>query len=80
MRIMQREKQFLTKNKFAQLVEHAVMKKRLSYMDAVIHLCEEHEVELEEVRKFISPVIKGKIEAEAMRLNFLPRGNQLPID
>lgn len=80
MRIMQREKQFLTKNKFAQLVEQAVMKKRLSYMDAVIHLCEEHEVELEEVRKFISPVIKGKIEAEAMRLNFLPRGNQLPID
>jgi len=49
-------------------------------MDAVIHLCEESEVELEEVRKFISPVIKNKLEAEAMNLNFLPRGNQLPID
>ena len=49
-------------------------------MDAVIHLCEENEVELEEVRKFISPVIKNKLEAEAMNLNFLPRGNQLPIE
>lgn len=80
MRIMHKEKQFLTKSKFAQLIEHAVTKQKLTYMDAVIHLCEQHEVELEEVRKFISPVIKGKIEAEAMRLNFLPRGNQLPID
>jgi len=49
-------------------------------MDAVIHLCEKHEVELEEVKKFISPIIKNKIEAEAMRLNFLPRQNSLPIE
>jgi len=77
---MQQEKQFLTKAKFAKLIEGAVTKKKLTYMDAVIHLCEESEVELEEVRKFISPVIKNKLEAEAMNLNFLPRGNQLPID
>ena len=74
------DKQFLTKAKFAKLIEGTVTKKRLSYMDAVIHLCESYEVELEEVRKFISPVIKNKLEAEAMRLNFLPRGNELPID
>lgn len=80
MRIMQQDKQFLTKAKFAKLIEGAVTKKKLTYMDAVIHLCEENEVELEEVRKFISPVIKNKLEAEAMNLNFLPRGNQLPIE
>lgn len=79
MRIME-EKQFLTKTKFAKLVEGAVFKQKLSYMDAVIHLCDQYEVELEEVRKFISPTIKQKIEAEAMRLNFLPRGNELPIE
>ena len=49
-------------------------------MDAVIHLCEKYEVELEEVRKFISPIIKSKIEAEAMRLNYLPQINCLPIE
>ena len=27
--------------------------------------------------KFISPIIKGKIEAEAMGLNFLPKTNSL---
>jgi hypothetical protein len=49
-------------------------------MDAVIHLCTEYEVELGEVKKFISPIIKNKIEAEAMRLNFLPKSNSLPIE
>ena len=79
-RNLQEDKQFLTKAKFAKLIERTVSKKRLSYMDAVIDLCGAHEVELEEVRKFISPVIKNKLEAEAMSLNFLPKGNQLPIE
>lgn len=74
------DKQFLTKLKFAKMIENSVVANKLSYMDAVIHLCEQNSVELEEVKKFISPVIKQKIEAEAMRLNFLPRGNTLPID
>lgn len=74
------DKQFLTKLKFAKMIESSVVSDKLSYMDAVIHLCEQNSVELEEVKKFISPVIKQKIEAEAMRLNFLPRGNTLPID
>jgi len=77
---MQEQKQFLTKSKFAKMIESAVTKDKLSYMDAVIYLCDQNGVELEEVRKFISPVIKNKIEAEAMRLNFLPRGNELPIE
>ena len=74
------EKQFLTKTKFAKLVEECVLKNKLSYMDAIITLCDDYEVELEEVRKFISPVIKEKVEAEARHLNFLPRQNTLPID
>jgi hypothetical protein len=48
-------------------------------MDAIIHLCEVYDIELEDVRKYISPVIKNKIEAEAMNLNFLPQENSLPI-
>ena len=74
------DKEFLTKSKFAKMIEGSVNKYKLSYMEAVIHLCTENDVELEEVRKFISPGIKNKIEAEAMRLNFLPRGNELPIE
>lgn len=49
-------------------------------MDAVIHICEDVDLELEDVRKFISPSVKEKLEAEAMKLNFLPSGNTLPVD
>ena len=74
------EKQFLTKAKFAKLIEDTVHKHRSTYMEAVIHVCEQNDVEIEEVRKFITPIIKDKIEAEAMKLNYLPRLNTLPID
>jgi hypothetical protein len=62
------------------LVEKTVKNHRSSYMDAVIHICSDIEVDLEDVRKFISPTIKDKLEAEAMVLNYLPRQNMLPID
>lgn len=74
------ETEFLTKSKFAKMIEKSVMDKKHSYMDAVIDLCENMHMDPGDVKKFISPVIEDKIEAEARRLNFLPRGNVLPVD
>mgnify|MGYP003643552015 CR=1 FL=1 len=71
------EQNFLTKSKFSKLVEFTVIEKRLSYMDAIVWLCENHNIEIEDCRKYISPIIKDKLEAEARRLNFLPRYNTL---
>jgi hypothetical protein len=71
------EENFLTKTKFSKLVERTVIEKRLSYMDAIVWLCEQHNIEIEDCRKFINPIIKDKLEAEARRLNFLPRQNTL---
>ena len=56
------------------------MANKHSYMDAVLDLCESNSVDPGDVKKFISPVIQEKIEAEARRLNYLPRGNTLPVD
>lgn len=72
--------QFLTKSKFSKLVEAVVINKSLSYMDAILHLCEENDIDPEDVRKFISPIIKDKLEAEAMNLNYLPKQNTLIFD
>lgn len=49
-------------------------------MDAVIHICEDIELDLEDIRKYVSGSIKEKIEVEAMNLNYLPKGNTLPVD
>lgn len=77
---MLEEDEFLTKSKFAKMIEHNVAQKKHSYIDAVIDVCEDMQLDLTDVKKFISPVIENKIEAEARRLNFLPRGNVLPVD
>ena len=71
------ENQFLTKSKFTKLIESTVTELRIPYMEAVLHVCDKNQIEPEDVKKFISPVIKDKIEAEAMNLNFLPKGNTL---
>tara|TARA_B100000131_G_scaffold321617_1_gene372889 strand:- start:17612 stop:17764 length:153 start_codon:yes stop_codon:yes gene_type:complete len=50
-------------------------------MDAILHVCEEViDLEVEDVNKYIAPAIKEKVEAEAQRLNFLPKVNTLPVD
>lgn len=70
----------LTRTKFSQLVERSVHTNRMSYMDAIIYVCEKVEVDPEDVRKYVSRTIVDKLEAEAMRLNFLPQSNTLPLE
>lgn len=71
------ELEFLNKNKFTKLIENTVVDMKLSYMDAILHLCEKNDIDPEDVKKFVSPIIKGKLEAEAMSLNFLPKTNTI---
>ena len=70
---MKIEDQFLTKSKFTKLIEGTVADMKIPYMDAILHVCDKNNIEPEDVKKFISPIIKNKLEAEAMDLNFLPK-------
>jgi hypothetical protein len=70
---MKIEEQFLTKSKFTKLIESTVADMKIPYMDAILKVCETNNIEPEDVKKFISPIIKDKLEAEAMDLNFLPK-------
>jgi hypothetical protein len=71
------EAQFLNKSRFTKLIEKTVSDLKITYMDAILHLCDENDIDPEDVSKFISPIIKGKLEAEAMGLNFLPKTNSI---
>jgi cell division ATPase FtsA len=70
----------LTKAKFTKLIQTTVLEKRLTYIDAVVDICEENKIEIEDISKFLSPVVKEKIEVEAMNLNYLPKESTLDID
>lgn len=74
---MAEELEFMNRAKFGKMIEKQVIDKKLSYIDAVIETCEITNIDPQDVKKFISNVIREKIEAEAMSLNFLPRQNEL---
>jgi len=51
---------FLSKSKFSKMIEEAVVQKKLSYMDAILDICEKNNIEPEDVRKFVEPYYKGQ--------------------
>ena len=74
----QAESNFMNKKKFTKMVEDCVRTKSMSYMDTVVYLCEQNNLEIEDVKKYIAISIKEKIEMEAMKLNFLEKSETLP--
>ena len=68
-------------SKFSRTIEEIVVEKKIQYMDAIVWYCERNEMEVEVAAKLLNGIIKTKLEAEAMDLNFLstPKGSKLPI-
>ena len=71
--------EFITKTKFSKHVESVVQSKKIGHMEAILILCEHYGIEPEDCKKYVSNVIKEKLQVEAQELNFFPKGNQLPI-
>lgn len=60
-------------------IEKIVKKKSCSYMDAVLQICEKHNIDPSYIAKHLSKPVVEKIKAEAQSLNFLPKSSRLPI-
>ena len=77
------ESKFFCPSRFAQEIESLVHNTsgNMSYIDAIIHFCEQNNIEVEAVPKLISKPLKEKIKYEASELNFLKRSSRakLPI-
>jgi hypothetical protein len=70
----------MTKKRFQTMIEEVVLMHRCNYLDAIIYLCERFTIEPEDAKKYISPVIKGKLEADAKRLRYIRQDDSvLPI-
>ena len=69
----------LTKKKMTKMVEQYVRQHGMSYTDAVVAICEERIIDPADIGNMIAPVVKDKIEAEAIEANMIKGGNQLPV-
>ena len=64
---------------FMENIESLVQKTRMSYIDAVMHYCEENKLEPETAGKMIGGKLKQNIQDEAEDLHLIERTSKLPI-
>lgn len=79
-------KEFKTSTEFSQYIERKARRglaaqEGIGYIDVLCDYCLEREIEIESVKKLLSPSLKEKIKVEAENLNLLKtKPNKLPLD
>jgi len=65
---------------FSMRIEELVCELNIPYIDAIIHYCENHEIEIETAAKLINSKIKQSIASEASDLNMMKEKiSKLPV-
>ena len=67
----------ITSKSFVAEVETLVKSKKMSYMDAVLYVCEKKDIEPERIVRFIDKGMKEKIQVNAEELNYLPKTSRI---
>ena len=73
---------FFCPAKFAENIETLVLEnKEMNYIDAIVHFCDENNIDVDSVPKLISKPLKEKIKCDAQQLNFMKKTSRakLPI-
>ena len=73
---------FFCPAKFAENIESLVLEnKDMNYIDAIVHFCDQNNIDVESVPKLISKPLKEKIKCDAQELNFMKKTTRakLPI-
>lgn len=67
----------INKKSFSRMVEMFVRtRKGVSYIDAVVQLCEDNELDLRDAKKLVSKQLIDHIENEARELNMIQGGKK----
>lgn len=69
----------LSKKQFSEMVELTAKEKRLSFMDAILYVCEQRMIDPLDVGPLITAPLKSRIEQEAIADKLLPGHNTLPV-
>jgi len=68
-----------TSNEFYQKINQLVDDTNLSYMDAILHYCDQNGMEPETAAQLVNTKLKAQIREEAEELNFFPKTAKLPL-
>lgn len=70
---------FKSANDFCLHIEEIARTRRLSYMESVLHYCNENFLEPDDVSPLINSNLKDKISLEMQELNYLPKQAKLDV-
>ena len=73
---------FFCSTRFAEEIETLVLNNAdMNYIDAIVHFCDQNNIDVESVPKLISKPLKEKIKCDAQELNFMKKTSRakLPI-
>ena len=68
-----------TSSEFYLNIQKLVKDTNLSYMDAVLHYCDQNGMEPETAAQLVNTKLKAQIREEAEELNFFPKTAKLPL-
>ena len=68
-----------TSSEFFTKITEIVNRTKLSYMDAILHYCDQNGMEPETAAQLVNNKLKAQIREEAEGLNFFPKTAKLPI-
>jgi hypothetical protein len=64
---------------FSLKIEEIAKEKKMTYLDAILHYCEDTQFEVEVAATLITPALKAKISEEAQNANMIKKTAKLPI-
>ena len=64
---------------FMENIENLVQQTKMTYIDAVMHYCDENKLEPETAGKMIGGKLKQNIQDEAENLHLIEKTSKLPI-
>ena len=73
------EDRFMTAAKFSQYVEKIASYNEMNYIDAILHYCDVHNIEVETVPKLITKPLKEKLKHDAQELNFIKKTSRAKL-
>jgi len=65
--------------RFQANIEELVQRTKMTYIDAVVHYCEENKLEPETAGSMVGGKLKQNIQEEAEGLNLIQKTSKLPI-
>lgn len=72
--------EFMTEQKFLQEIKNSMKEHNTNHIEAILHFCNEHEIDVEDIKQFVGKSLKNLIRHDAENEGLMvTRTSKLPL-